>query len=96
MCVALSRITSPRIMYLKGKYTKSAIEVNKSADEEYTQLWAEKLLNQYLSLSLAMCDVVYLAEINLLPEKENVVYTTNQDLFNITYNSDNSRSCNVL
>ena len=43
-----------------------------------------------------MCDVVYLAEINLLPEKENVVYTTNQDLFNITYNSDNSRSCNVL
>ena len=53
-------------------------------------------LNQYLSSSLAMCDVVYLAEINLLPEKENVVYTTNQDLFNITYNSDNSRSCNVL
>ena len=43
MCVALSRITSPSIMYLKGKYTKSAIEVNKSADEEYTQLWAEAL-----------------------------------------------------
>ena len=38
-----------------------------------------------------MFDIVYLTETELFQMQENVEHTTNQDLFNITYNSFNNR-----
>ena len=43
MYVALSRVTSMDKLYLKGKYSKTALKVNVSARKEYERLRAESL-----------------------------------------------------
>ena len=50
MYVTLSHITNLSGMYLKDKYTKSAMKVNKAAEEEYRRL--NNYFYQYLSANL--------------------------------------------